>query len=93
MMGGLQQVSSREFVAYTGGRPNSTWTGLDPLVPKSRQNGGQFRFISGASSITAEDLRCHRLSTKFLKGSDLVAFTCEVKKKLETYGRADKSSL
>jgi hypothetical protein len=85
-MGGLEQVSSREFVAYTGGKPNSTWTGLDPLVPKSRQNSGQFRYISGASSITAEDLRRHGLSTKFSKGSDLVAFTREVKKKLETYG-------
>jgi hypothetical protein len=86
LMGGLEQVSSKEFVAYTGGKPNSTWTGLDSLASRSRHNSRQFRYISGASFITAEDPRRQGLSTKFSKGSDFVAFTCKVKKKLETFG-------
>jgi hypothetical protein len=87
LMGGLEQVFNKEFIAYTGGKPNATWTGLDSLlVPKSRHTNGQFHYISGASSISAEEARHKELEYKFARRGDLITFSRDVKEKLEKFG-------
>ena len=83
IMGDLQQVSSTDWCAWTGGRPKSDWTGLDPSAPMTPSNAYQYRPGSPGAAQKSTFYREQGLDIKFSKTSNLLEFTDQVKTYLE----------
>ncbi|MHA7927707.1 MAG: hypothetical protein ACX936_21115, partial [Marinobacter sp.] len=77
--GGVVQVRTDEYVAWTGGKPTYLWTGLDPTAPQQPVSPNQYRSVHVSTSQKSHTFREKgSLETKFSKTSDLSAFEHEV---------------
>jgi hypothetical protein len=73
-MGGLLQVSTYEWCAWTGGKPDATWSGLDSLAAIEPNDNFQLRPSSPGSSQKSTSFREKGLEAKFKKGDHLLDF-------------------
>ena len=83
--GGLVQISHKEFVPWTGGIPNRTWTGLDPKASTTHRFANQLRHL-GSYAGTNELNRRQGLAKKFEKGDCLTTLTHQLTQHLLTHG-------
>ena len=72
-MGGLTQTDNDKSIAWTGGKPNITWTQLDDGEIKEPTKPTQFRAI-GSADIKSYTYRTTGLKSKFDKTADLETF-------------------
>jgi hypothetical protein len=74
-MGGLMQVSSQKWCAWTGGEPNVLWNGLASTALNEPNDDFQLRPSSPAgSSQKSTQFRGKGLEIKFKKGDHLLDF-------------------
>ena len=83
--GGLVEIATDQWAAWTGGEPSGDWTGLKEPNPKSI-GPNRYRPSSISSSAKSRYYRIQGLETKFTRDSDLQVFQMKVKKHLKTYG-------
>ena len=81
-MGGLQQIKAYEYAAWTGGKPNSTWSELEDSTAKVA-TPQQFRYAKDDSAFRD---RCQGLAIKFGFNDDLAKFQERLVDELETRG-------
>jgi hypothetical protein len=74
LMGGLVQITSSDWCAWTGGKPLADWTALDPTAPTSPSDDYQLRPSSPGSSQKSTRYREIGLATKFTRNSHLLDF-------------------
>ena len=84
-MGGIAQVDSDKQVAWTGGKPNPYWTGLDDTALKTPTKPTQYR-SNGTADVKSYTYRTTGLKSKFDKSSDLETFCTSVWEHLEECG-------
>ena len=73
IMGGIIQLTKDEWVAWTGGKPQASWLGLDSsAVNNDYDSQNQLRPASSASSTKGYNLRKEGLADKFKRSDDLV---------------------
>ena len=83
--GGIEEVGTDSWAAWTGGKPRADWTGLLNPTPTSI-NPGQYRSNSIAGKAKSQVYRVQGLETKFTKDSDLLTFQKEVMEHLVQHG-------
>ena len=83
--GGIEEVGTDSWAAWTGGKPRADWTGLVNPTPTSI-NPGQYRSNSIAGKAKSQVYRVQGLETKFTKDSDLLTFQKEVMEDLVQHG-------
>ena len=69
--GGLTEVSSNTWAAWTGGKPNATWTGLEDPNPKLIKPN-QHRSPSISSQAKAQYYRVLGMEPEFSRDGDLL---------------------
>jgi hypothetical protein len=84
-MGGIQQISDSDWVAWTGGKPIANWMRLDKVVP-DQLYPSQYRPSSVGSSAKARHYRTIGLETKFSRTGNLQVFQREVMEHLQEHG-------
>ena len=71
-LGGVEEVGTDLYAAWTGGKPKPCWSALekkpDPIGPN------QFRSPTIGGQAKSRQYRVHGLEEKFTKGSDLQIF-------------------
>ena len=83
--GDIEKTGTDVWAAWTGGKPNGAWTGLQD--PKPAAIGpNQYRPMSIASQAKALAYRVQGLETKFSRTSDLQTFEKKIMKHLVQYG-------
>ena len=85
-MGGLAQVSSNDWCAWTGGKPKPDWSGLDDKAPTDPLEEYQYRPSNPGSSVKAKAFREKGLTTKFTKSDNLLDFIQTVELYLQRMG-------
>ena len=85
-MGDLVQVSSSDWCAWTGGRPNASWTTLMPSAKTSPSNAFQYRPSSPGAAQKSTFYREQGLEPKFTRTSNLLEFIDTVQTYLERTG-------
>ena len=85
VLGGIQEVGTDLFAAWTGGKPKSDWLGLEDPTP-SIIGPNQYRGTSISSQAKSRSYRVQGLETKFSKDSDLATFEKKVTKHLIQHG-------
>ena len=75
--GGLVQTGTETWVAWTGGKPNKNWTGLEKVKPKSIQPN-QYRSSSLANQSKSQAYRRNGLEPKFTRKSNLPLFQVNI---------------
>jgi hypothetical protein len=73
-MGGLLQVSTRDWCAWTGGKPDANWIALDSKALTTPNDDFQYRPNSPGSSQKSASFREKGLEVKFKKGDHLLDF-------------------
>ena len=85
-MGGLVQVSSSDWCAWTGGKPRSDWSDLDYSAPTTPTNPFQYRPSSPSAAQKSTSYREQGIEPKFSKSSNLLDFIEQVKTYFERTG-------
>ena len=75
-----------EFAAWTGGKPNNDWTGLDASAPKSHTNPNQLRPAGVSSQQKSYSARVAPLEQKFKKGDSVKTLETKIWDKLVDFG-------
>ena len=83
--GGLKRVSTDTWAAWTGGKPDADWTGLENPIPSSI-DPNQFRVTSISSRAKSKAYRVQGLPKKFSRTGDLQVFQKKVWKHLVEHG-------
>lgn len=84
-MGGIQRQSETSWTVWTGGIPNTDWSGLeDPALNMVAPT--QFRPDSPSSAAKSEYYRITGLETKFTRKSDLLTFQKKVMQHFQKHG-------
>ena len=83
--GGIAEIATNKWAAWTGGAPSDDWTGLKDPNPTSI-GPNQYRSANISSQAKAQYYRTQGLETKFTRDGDLQVFQKKVLKHLETYG-------
>ena len=86
IMGGLTQLAKDETAAWTGGRPKSDWTALDPKAPSTYTSPNQLRPAFASASQKGYNYRRTGLTSKYKLGDDLSVFVSAVWKHLRDTG-------
>lgn len=74
-MGNCGKLSKDEWAAWTGGKPNHTWTDLGPKAPTEITSPNQLRPLYASSAQKGHNYRkMTGLETKFDKSDDLLVF-------------------
>ena len=79
--GGLSEIGTGVWAAWTGGKPAADWKGLDDPNPKAIKPN-QYRVNSVSSEAKARHYRVVGLDTKFKRSDDLPTFQKKVMKHL-----------
>ena len=77
-MGGIVQLTKDEWAAWTGGKPQAPWSGLDSSAADNYDSPNQLRPASSASSTKGYNLRKEGLTEKFKRVDDLSIFQRKV---------------
>ena len=78
-MGDVLHLSSNESVAWTGGKPNADWTGLDSKTSGTDTSPNQHRPATSRGAQRSYQVRTTGMEVKFTQGtSSLVSFQDEV---------------
>ena len=86
-MGDVLHLSSNESVAWTGGKPNVDWTGLDPKAIGIDTSPNQHRPATSRGAQQSYGVRTTGMEVKFTQGtSSLVSFQDEVWEHLKDSG-------
>jgi hypothetical protein len=85
-MGGVVQTSKDEWSAWTGGKPQVNWSGLDASAPKMYESPNQLRTSYTKTAQDSYNYRKTGLSTKFDKTHDFSRFVVAVWEKLVDCG-------
>ena len=85
-MGGVTQLSKDEWAAWTGGKPLSTWTGLDPSASTEAESPNQLRPVHAGSQVKSHNHRKRGMEVKFGKDDDIIAFQVKVWDHLQDCG-------
>jgi hypothetical protein len=85
IMGGLSQVSSVEWTAWTDGKPTHDWTGLAGTV-ETFGSPNQLRPNSAAYAQKGYQFQSTGLTEKFKRSDDLATFIREVKEHMDDCG-------
>ena len=85
-MGGIVQLTKDEWAAWTGGKPQASWSGLDSTAVNNYDSPNQLRPASSASSTKGYNLRKEGLSDKFKRSDDLSIFQRKVIAHLQDTG-------
>jgi len=83
--GGLEEVGTDSWAAWTGGKPKADWSGLEVTKPKSL-TPHQYRSTSIINQAKGLEYRIKGLETKFTGDSDLQLFQMQVLEHLEQHG-------
>ena len=70
-MGGIIQMTEKDFVPWTGGRPLVDWTGLDPTSRTTPKSPNQQRPVSSSAAQKGHIYRQTGITTKKLSRADL----------------------
>ena len=81
-MGDLVQTSKDEYSGWTGGKPKSDWSGLDPKASTEFESPNQLHPMYAKAQMDAYNGRRAGLETKFDAKDDLAVFEEEVWKHL-----------
>ena len=84
IMGGLLQLSEKEYMAWTGGKPKVDWSGLDDEKP-SFVTAPVYRPV-GYKSVTSHNDRVTPLKHRFSRNSELEVFVTAVANHLKQNG-------
>lgn len=85
IMGGLVKIKE-EFVAWTGGMPNTYWTGLHSSSASSHTNPNQLRPTGVSSQQKSYRACCEPVEVKFKRGDSIKQFEKNILRKLEASG-------
>ena len=77
IMGGIEQIDINKYMAWTGGKPTSDWTGLDLKALKEASKPMQYR-ATGNQDVKSYTFRTSGLKSKFDKISDIEDFCTNV---------------
>ena len=83
--GGIAEIATHKWAAWTGGEPSNDWSGLKTPNPTSI-GPNQYRSSDISSQAKAQYYRTQGLETKFTRDGDLQVFQKKVLEHLETYG-------
>ena len=83
--GGLEQLGTDYFVAWTGGKPKYDWTELADPSPKEIQPN-QYRPTSISTQAKSQAFRRMGLDPKYSKGDDILLFQHNVLEHLIDHG-------
>ena len=86
IMGGIVQLTKDEWAAWTGGKPQASWSGLDSSAVDNYDSPNQLRPASSASSTKGYNLRKEGLADKFKRSDDLTIFQRKVLAHLQDTG-------
>ena len=84
-MGGLVEVGTDVWAAWTGGKPKADWSGLDEPNPTSIKPK-QYRLASVSAASKSEHYRTQGMTTKFGRKKDLLTFERKLMEHLEENG-------
>ena len=84
-MGGLVEVGTDVWAAWTGGKPKADWSGLDEPNPTSIKPK-QYRLTSVSAASKSEHYRTLGMTTKFGRKKDLLTFERKLMEHLEENG-------
>ena len=84
-MGGVTKQGDKTYVAWTGGKPKSDWSGLQDPDPK-KINPRQYRTSSISGAAKSQHYRTMGMTTKFARKNDLIKFQRKVLEHLEFNG-------
>ena len=82
--GGLTQVKTDEWAAWTGGKPNGTWTGLETAPSFISPN--QYRPSSIIGQSKSREIRITGRTEKFAPDSDLLVFQRDLGTHFDLHG-------
>ena len=88
-MGGVADLGDGTWSAWTGGKPKTDWSGLDPSAETENTSPHQLRPASASASQKGYTYRCYGGKSnrqQFKPGSDLVAFQLSVWAHLKSTG-------
>jgi len=74
-MGGVVRTTKDEWSAWTGGKPNADWTGLDASAEQTLGTPNQLRSLYVKSSQASFHNRTVGLEVKFVETADFTQFT------------------
>ena len=83
--GGIAEIATDQWAAWTGGAPSAFWLGLKEPKPTSI-GPNQYRPSNISGQAKAQHYRTQGLETKFSRDADLQVFQKKVLEHLETYG-------
>jgi hypothetical protein len=72
-IGGVEELSPTNFIAWTGGKPNLQWTALDP-TDGGLSTPAQYRSTSVSAAVKSHASRQTCLTTKMTRKGDLKEF-------------------
>ena len=83
--GNIAQTGHNTWSAWTGGKPNAHFSGLEDPNPKQIQPN-QYQASSATSQAKSQSYRIQGLDTKFTRESNLLTFQKKVLKHLTVHG-------
>ena len=83
--GGLVEVGTDSWAAWTGGEPKSDWSELKDPSPSSIEPN-QYRSSSVTSQAKSQKYRVEGLTDKFSKDKDILVFAKEVEEHMKDHG-------
>ena len=85
-MGNISAMTTREWSAWTGGKPKYDWSGLDASAPSDYTTPNQLHLIHVSLAQKGYNHRCKGIDNKFAKGSNHFNFARLVWKHLVDTG-------